>query len=71
MLQAIDFLQGLLAAELFPQEVSEPLILYRPHTPLILPQQVVGLEADLRTRLPHPGDFRPGGRRLPHTLVYC
>lgn len=71
MLQAIDFLQGLLAAELYPQEVSEQLILYRPHTPLLLPQQVGGLEADWRTRSPHPGDFRPGGRKLPHTLVYC
>lgn len=71
MLQAIDFLQGLLAAELCPQEVSELPILYRPRTPLLLPQQVAGLEADWRTRLPHLGDFRPGGRKLLHTLVPC
>lgn len=71
MSQAIDFLQGLLAAVLCPQEVSEPPILYRPRTPLLLPQQVASLEADWRTRLPHLGDFRPEGRKLPHTLVYC
>lgn len=71
MLQAIYFLHRLLVVELFPQEASEPLILYHPHILLLLPQQVGGLEADWRTRLLHPGDFRLGGRKPPHTLVYC
>lgn len=69
MSQAIDFLQGLLAAVLCPQEVSVLPILYRLRTPLLLPQQVASLEADWRTRLPHLGDFQPEGRKLPHTLV--
>lgn len=71
MLQAIDFLQGLLAAVLCLQEVSELPILYHPRTPLLLLQQVASLEADWRTRSLHLGDFRPEGRKLPHTLVYC
>lgn len=71
MSQATDFLQVLLAAVLCPQEVSVLPILYRLHTPLLLPQQVASLEADWRTHLQHLGDFRPEGRKLPHTLVYC